>query len=564
MNYLSAIVLIAILVFIHEFGHFIVAKACGVQCTVLSIGYGRRLFGFQIGCTDYRVSLLPFGGYVRMAGADPFGDGEEDDHWLADPDSAFMRKPVWKRLLIVAAGPAFNLALPIVAITALLMAGEPQPSAVAGMVFWDSPAHEAGIVPGDELLAVNGVETPSWQKMSKSLQGLESGAHQLRIRRDGEEKLIDVHFTDASSKLGIDFLRPSAEVGVDDPRSPAGRAGLRTWDVITEVDGEVVTDFLDLQKALSGKESAKVFYMRDGAPYEATLSIDGSWSAPPPMEVVGLDSRWGLLSATMFIKHLGALPEKNAGFLKGCSSEEEEPYPALVKGLETGDRFLKLNDRDVHSWNDVIGGVASSMLGEGEEATAKEIAVIVVREGEIVTRSITPRVIQDTDTAGRYRYRPVLGAVRGGGYEEGPYSRVYYSFPSAFERASKETWMISMFIVEQIGKLITGEAAVEKSLGGPVEIVRQASYAAKRGLFEWIRLMAMLSISLGIVNLVPVPVLDGGQILFYLMEAIRGKPLSVRVREYAQQFGVLFLVLLMLVVMVFDINRLLGSFLGGS
>ena len=115
----AALILIGVLVFIHEFGHFIVAKMLGVHCTIFSIGYGKRLIGIEFGGTDYRISMLPFGGYVRMAGADPFGHGDEDDHLLENPEDAFMRKAVWKRLLIVAAGPIFNLVLPIVAFTAL-------------------------------------------------------------------------------------------------------------------------------------------------------------------------------------------------------------------------------------------------------------------------------------------------------------------------------------------------------------------------------------------------------------------------------------------------------------
>ncbi|MDP6935355.1 MAG: site-2 protease family protein, partial [Myxococcota bacterium] len=142
-----------------------------------------------------------------------------------------------------------------------------------------------------------------------------------------------------------------------------------------------------------------------------------------------------------------------------------------------------------------------------------------------------------------------------GGYTDGPKECRYYSPTAAFSRAVDETVMMSGYILEQIGKLLTGQAAVEKSLGGPVEIVRQASSAAREGLFTYSRLMGMLSLSLGIINLLPVPALDGGQFLFYLLEGIRGRPLSLAFRERAQQVGVLFLVILMLCVLVFDINR---------
>jgi len=217
---------------------------------------------------------------------------------------------------------------------------------------------------------------------------------------------------------------------------------------------------------------------------------------------------------------------------------------------------LRLDDQPANSWGDVITLVKSSMDGEGEEATARTMKVELFREGKVVTLDITPKVIRDTDSNGRYRYRPVLGAIRGGDYTIGPNTRIYYSFTEALGKASEQTIFISGLIIEQIGKLIMGEAAVEKSVGGPVEMVRQASKAAEAGLFQWVRLMSMLSISLGIVNLVPFPVLDGGQILFYLAEAVRGRPLSIRFREATQQVGVVVLVLFMLMVLVIDISRL--------
>jgi regulator of sigma E protease len=209
----------------------------------------------------------------------------------------------------------------------------------------------------------------------------------------------------------------------------------------------------------------------------------------------------------------------------------------------------------VQSWVDVLDGVKDTMEGAGDEATARAMAVELIRDGELVSLDITPKVIRDTDAGGRYYYRPILGTSRGGGYVDGPMTRQYYPFTLALSRATEETVIISGLIIEQLGKLLTNEAAVEKSLGGPVEIVRQASEAAEKGLFTWARLMAMLSISLGIINLVPVPVLDGGQILFYLIEGIRGRPVSHVIRERAQQIGVLFLVLLMMMVLVFDIRR---------
>tara|TARA_B100000530_G_scaffold268918_1_gene181534 strand:- start:66 stop:662 length:597 start_codon:yes stop_codon:yes gene_type:complete len=196
------------------------------------------------------------------------------------------------------------------------------------------------------------------------------------------------------------------------------------------------------------------------------------------------------------------------------------------------------------------------MDGDGESATARSINVEIVRDGEVLDLELTPTVIRDTNVLGRYYYRPVLGVMRMGELVDGPQVRVYYTFPNAVDRAWTETTRLSGYVIEQIGKLLTGAAAVQKSLGGPVEMVRQASNAAEQGIFVWARLMGMLSISLGIINLLPVPVLDGGQFVFYAVEGLRGRPLSLKVRERAQQIGVLLLVLLMMSVLFFDLRRL--------
>jgi regulator of sigma E protease len=235
---------------------------------------------------------------------------------------------------------------------------------------------------------------------------------------------------------------------------------------------------------------------------------------------------------------------------------QEPPSPAWQAGIRAGDRFVALDGRPVRSWAEVLDRVKGTMSGEGETATARALQVDVLREGRVLSLRLTPSVIRDTDPIGQYYYRPIIGVVRLGGYTDGETTRVYYPFPQAVSRASTETVQLGGLILGHLGKLVTGEAAVRKSLGGPVEMFRQARSAAERGLFDWARLMGMLSISLGIVNLLPVPVLDGGQILFYAVEGVRGRPLSLALRERVQQVGLLFLVLLMLSVLVFDIQRI--------
>jgi len=560
LNILAAVSLVAILVFIHEFGHYVVAKLCGVHVKIFSIGYGRRVAGFMHGGTDYRLSLLPFGGYVMMAGADPFGYGDEDDEDLEDLSQSFMRRPVWQRLLIIAAGPAVNLVFPVVVFTMLFMAGEPQPAAAIGDIAPDSPAEAAGLQPGDVITSIDAQEVNTWLGMSVVLSDLEDGEHALTVDRSGQSVPLTFSLAEDSATLGVAFSRPDNAVGVDDPASPAGRAGIQTSDRILSIDGAETVDWVALNLTLAATTAASVeLEVRSPDSRTRTVTLErGDWAPRSnglPLEPA---QAWGMSSATLFVDNIGETVE-DAGIevFSGCRpGPKAPPSPALQNGISPGDRFFRIDGEPIAGWGDVLDAVAGSMIGEGEAAEARSISLELVRDGELVALDIQPKVVRDTNMTGDYYYRPILGTSRAGGYVSGPMTRQYYPLGLALRRSTEETLTISKLIVKQLGKLVTGEAAVDKSLGGPVEIVRQASAAAEKGLFTWVRLMAMLSISLGIVNLVPVPVLDGGQILFFLMEAIRGRPVSHQFRERAQQIGVLFLVALMLAVLVFDIHRL--------
>lgn len=556
MQILAALGMVALLVFVHELGHFLVAKACRIHVPVFSIGFGRRLFGVRIGETDYRVSALPFGGYVRMAGAN-FGDAIDDEsEGPVDPETSFSRRPVWQRLLVVAAGPAFNLILPVVVFTALLMAGEPQPAAVIGAVEQGSPAEEAGLRPGDRVIRVDGQAPSTWGEVFSALRP-EAEEHELIVERDGQQLALQMRLPKGAA-MGVGHSRPSAHLGVDDPASPAGRAGLRTGDRLVEVAGQPVADWVEAEAALGrAVDALPIVVEREGQRLALRLEPDPSYQ-PLGGALDAVHGRYGLLPATLFVGTVGQTVDKDPDglFSRLKPSPPPAPTPASLAGIEPGDRFLAIDGRRIQRWSDVLTAVSQSMEGEGDQARARSVQVELVRRGERIERSLQPEVVRDTDVLGRYYYRPILGVSRQGEMVDGPMTRVYYDLLPATRRALDETARLAGFIVEQLGKLVTGEAAVQKSLGGPVEIVRQASQAAEAGIFSYARLGGMLSISLGIVNLLPVPVLDGGQLLFFLVEAVRGRPLSHRLRERLQQVGVLFLVLLMLFVLVFDVSRL--------
>lgn len=558
----AAIALLAILVFIHELGHFVAAKATGVSVRVFSIGFGARLFGFRIGETDYRVSALPFGGYVLMAGADPFGYADDDDP-LADTRTSFLSRPVWQRLVVLAAGPVFNLLLPVVVFTALLMAGEPQRAPVVGTVSRDGQAAAAGLLPGDEILRVAGQHTGTMDEVFVALSAHGAGSVPVVVRRGGAEVDLQLELINGEdgelSPVGFSELLLDTAVGVADPASPAGLAGLRSGDLVRAVGGQPTPSWAAVSAALAASgASVEVEVEREGERLTRTLSRSADWR-PLAMGVpVTAPLGWGLEHGSLYIGSVSdSFTKDSSDVLAGCRPKATAPpSPAFKAGLKPGDRLLRVNGQPIHEWSDLLRAVRATMVGEGVEATATPAELAVLRDGVVTMLTVQPEVILDTDQLGQYYARPILGVTPGGAWLDGPTVRVYYPFPEALQRAVRETVGLGGFILSHLGKLVTGEVAVQKSLGGPVEMFRQAGQAAERGLFDWARLLGILSVSLGIVNFMPLPVLDGGQILFHAVEGVRGRPLSVAIRERIQQIGLLMLVLLMLSVLVFDIQRI--------
>jgi regulator of sigma E protease len=558
LYYLSTLILIGVLVLIHEFGHYVVARSLGVGVRVFSIGFGPRLFGVVHGGTDYRISAVPLGGYVRMAGGDPFAEGGVDDEDVQEAVNGFMSKPAWARLAISLAGPACNIVLPFVVFTALFAWGEPQSEAILAAVRPNSPAAQAGILVDDRVTSLNGTPVETWVDMIEVLETMPQGELKVGLQRQGQAldvvvKGEGVDVTDPAA-LGLGNFAPSTRILVDDPTSPAGKAGLKSGLMITEVNGTPVRTWTDLRReALSAERVELAWYEGDpnlrpdgtvlppeGAQIQRTvLSADSAWTDGTSVEEEALWRRWGLASAS-----LGVV-------------EVEKGSAADRAGIQAGDHLLVIDGTRLVSWGDVLRLVAASGTGQGESQTARTVEIQLRRAGQLINLSVLPDVVKDTDLTGSYYWRPRLGMV-GSGESIVPLKIVRsYPLPVAARRAAEQTIGMTRFLAEHVGKLVTGEAALQKSLGGPIEIFRQTAAAAEQGLFYWAKHMAMFSISLAVLNMLPVPVLDGGQALMYLLEWIRGRPLSVRLRELALQAGVVFMAIIFVMVFVFDIHRMI-------
>ena len=580
MTYLFALVNIAVLIIVHEFGHLVVAKLCGVAVPVFSIGFGKRLAGFEFRGTDYRLSSVPFGGYVRMAGSDPYGYFEEDDA-LIDPSAGFMQRPLWQRIAILLAGPAANVLFAVAIISAVLMIGDDHPIPEVGLVRPDSPAEQAGFLPGDRISEVGGVQVETWNQAMGAIARLSPGTTDIDIDRDGNEKTLavavaaaapDTEDTPRSRDFGLRNPRPVPVVGVDDPASPAGAAGIETGWLVRQVGDVEINDWVALNRALRDLGSASSVDLVVGVPDEErrewtdrTVTVTrADWVAPVTR---GLDraAQWGLYPSVLFVQRVSDTVSDSYGFLSACRpAPPARDSPARLAGVQTGDHLLSIDGKPLLEWADVDVGVRSTLAADAPPGEPPRVLTLEVRRaGDVVAIEIQPEVIADQDRTGMNRVRAIIGVGPAGFDIPGPTKPIPYPFVDAIAMSVEKNVEMARMSVERIGHLIVGAAAFDESLGGPVAMFTTGAIAAEAGLFSMAKFAAAISLSLGVVNLFPIPVLDGGQILFFLIEAVRGRPLSAAMRERVLQVAVLGMVLLMLAVTVKDLNQFISYLLDG-
>lgn len=421
---------LGVIVFVHELGHHLVAKIFGVRVLTFSLGFGRRIWGFEHGGTDYRVSAVPLGGYVRMAGDLP------EDH-SGQPDD-LLSQPRWQRILIYLAGPAMNVVLSVALIAAVFMHGFPVQGLqgappVIGIVGEDSPAAQAGLVPGDRIVAVDGQAIELWG---------------------------DLEFTVTTSP----------------------------------------------------EKTLRVAFERNGEKLETDLT---------PNKV----SRHEFGDAGFFPK------------LRLRLSVVFEDTPASRAGFQSGDAVIRVDGEPLSSPRDFVDRI--------EPKAGQQVAIEVMRGEVLETLTVTP---DDVDGKGRIGVQ--LGFFR----------------PLPFGEAVTESVHYNIDIVDKtmqvIGKLLTREMKAKSALSGPIEIASTAGRAAKQGFKELIFIMGFLSISIGIMNLLPIPILDGGHITILLIESVMRRDLSMVVKERFSQVGLVLLTLLMAMVILFDLSKNLPGLFG--
>lgn len=451
-NLLAFIVAIGVLVTIHEFGHYWVARKMGVKVLRFSVGFGKPIWLRRAGPdqTEYVIASIPFGGYVKMLDE---REGEVEAHEL---ERSFNRKSVSRRFAIVAAGPVFNFLFAILAYYLMFMAGVSGVKPLIGEIDNPSPAYSAGIQQRDLILAVNGIDTPSWEKARFTMLQEAVDADRLVLKVQGadlqiHERVIDIAGLELLKSDQIDLMRD---------------LGISTWRPdIPPVIAEVLAD---------------------GAAEEA-----------------------------------GILAEDRIVALDGVAIENARQWVQLIRANP-----------------------------------GKTLALRVLRDESEVELELTPRSrTEDGETFGYIGVRnrvDVPESVR----REMTVTERHGPIDAMFEAVDK-TWRMSWLTLRVLGKLITGEASV-RNLSGPITIAHYAGITARIGLEPFLAFLAIISISLGVLNLLPVPMLDGGHLFYYFVEVFKGSPVSEKTEIIGQKIGILLLFCLMSIAIYNDLLRLVG------
>jgi regulator of sigma E protease len=441
------IVAIGVLVSFHEFGHYWVARRSGVKVLRFSVGFGKVLWSFQKrpDATEYVISAIPLGGYVKMV------DEREGEVAKEDLPFAFNRQSLWTRTAIVAAGPIFNLILAIVLFWSVLVIGETGIKPILGLVKQGTLAATAGFVEGDEIIAVNNKLTPTWTEALSVIIGSaldDEQAINVKVKTfDDEEKVRVLSISETESQ---------------NPEQLYGHLGLKPWSPkLKPIIGQVLAD-----------------------------------------------------------------------------------SAALTAGLKKGDLLISADDHQLKDWMQWVDYVKTR--------PGVTINLIIERDGVNLPITITPTKVQtEQKSEGRIGASVLVPedliksvTVK---YALSPLAAI----PVAFET----TYYYAYTTIKMMGKMLIGKASV-KNLSGPITIAEYAGQSASMGIVHFLKFMALISVSLGVMNLLPIPVLDGGHLLFFAIEAIKGTPISEKIQLFYQQIGMALLMSLMIFAVFLDIEKL--------
>lgn len=440
------VVALGILITVHEFGHFWVARRLGVKVLRFSIGFGRPLWSWRVGADrmELAIGAFPLGGYVKML------DETEGEVPPAEIHRAFNRQKTWTRMAIVVAGPLFNFLFAILAYWAVYMVGVDGVKPVVGKVMEGSIAQQGGFRAGDEILSIDGKAVQSWDQRRLYLfqRALDRGRVNVEVR---------------------------------------------------DLRGQVELLQLDLSKLPVQAVNASLL--------ERGIGLIGY--IPEPLPVIGAI----------------------------------EPGPATRAGMKVGDRLVEVNGEPVRSWEDLVALISKS--------PGKPVHIAAERDGERLGFEVTPDAVElDGQTIGRINIRPQFSEI-----PDAMRVKVRYGVSEALTEGIRNTWSMSVLTLEMLYRMLKLEVSA-RNISGPITIAQYAGFSAKAGVTQFVLFLGVISISLGVLNLLPIPVLDGGHLMYYIIETVKGSPLPERFLVLGQQIGVALLVGLMVLAFYNDLTRI--------
>lgn len=532
------VVLLGILIFVHELGHFLVARWCGVKVEVFSLGFGKKILQHKRGDTVYAISIIPLGGYVKMF-------GEQSGEGISEEEKAvsFTHKTVWQRMAIVLAGPLMNFFFAILIFFFVGMIGEENHKPVIGDIDKASFAYKSGFRSGDTLKTVNGQEVRSLEDFQKALllQSNQDTDLSVTVEREGTGQKEELKFSAPAKEnpnpvsrhdfvVDIEGLLPyslGTTVGVIHG-SVAASLGLKTGDQVTAINGVNIIYWRELETVIStvdGTQNIELKTLSQGKEGVVTIASLGKKSIT--LKDLGIESSELYLGSVM------------------------KDSPAEKAGLKVGDRMVAVGSTQIQKWEDLLKVVKSF---DGSSA----LKFTVDREGQKQVLDIKPNLTKIMTPQGREEKRFAIGISPTINIAASQYVKVYAGgFVPSIKQGIDRTLDVSVMTVLSFARLFAGDIS-PKNIGGVISIGQAAHETFKIGISQFLQMMGLISVNLFILNLLPVPVLDGGHLVFYTIEALKGSPLSGRKMEVAQQVGLAILMSLMVFALFNDVTRLIG------
>ena len=555
LNYIFPfIVLLGALVFFHELGHFLFARLFGVGVTTFSLGFGPKIYARKYKGTEYKISWIPLGGFVKMVGEDPNEDVSEEKRAVS-----FSHKPVWQRALIVGAGPVFNIVLAFVIFIGIFAVGYPRLQPIVGTILPDSPAAISGLTSGDRIVEVNGAAIETWEHLESVIAASNGSSLTLQVERDQDEtsrRAVEVTPIRSSKPDIFGQLKESWAVGIGshidlpfigiaDSASPAGQAGLKTGDRIIAIDEREIHFTYQLRDALAacaGRSVPLTIYReRPAEEVKQERKSIGCGKAPSHFEKMSLNievpdsvtkpdvlDRLGIENTDLYI----------LGVVEGQQAEKA--------GFLEGDRIFRIGEQIVTEQIDFLNYIRNN----ADQAAA----VTVIRDGRQIPLTVVPELKRRETEQGEALRSGQIGIMIGISQIRGVMEPQRYLNPiKLIGAATAETAHWTKITLKAFYYIFSGNLS-PKNLGGPLRIAKMAGDTAQAGLFQYIFLMAVISLNLAFINLVPMPVFDGGHLLLFSIEAIRRKPLQLKTIQVVNWIGVMFIFALIILIFYNDLN----------